>query len=350
MGSREIFLSGRIRAPEVLKRACRLGVLAALVLGFAPSRAAAQNTLSGCQTITLAGTYSLQTGGITASTSPCLIVASDNVTINLSGQALDMTTLGDIAVAISVGDGTTSYVNTTISNGTISTAYTSSLATGAAIEINGGSGLSISGVTVQNLPNSGTACAQTSNLDQNYGTGISISGVTGGTIGPNKVTCYQTGLSVANSSVAKGASGTISGNTLEWNTYYMGGGNQVASGGLVLSNSSGWTVSNNTIEFNGSADPNGTCLTSGTVLTCMAGLQVINGSSGNSISPNNSASSNFVVGIMTGSDTAKNSITSNTALNNGLYDLYEVGHGHGNSFRTNTCATVGGNLSLRACQ
>jgi parallel beta-helix repeat protein len=137
---------------------------------------------------------------------------------------------------------------------------------------------------------------------------------------------------------------------LNWNTYAMAGGTGgIYSGGLVLSNSSGWSVTNNQIEYGGSADPNAGCTPTGVVLSCAFGLQIINGSSGNDVT-GNTVSNNFIGGIMTGSDTAKNNISSNTAMNNGLYDLYEDGQGHGNAFRHNTCITVGGSLSTRACQ
>ena len=341
--------SASIGAPGALKRAFRLAALAALALGFAPSRAAAQATsISTCQTAPL--TASVTLGQSIAAPAgwagPCLTIGADNVTVNLATFTIDVSAEGDVGVAINAG----AFNNTTIDNGTITTNYTTSAAdSSAAIEATGGSILNVSGLTIENLPG-GSACAQVNNSDQNQGTGISINAVAGGTIGPDVVSCYQTGINVQNSSVPRQGAGSISGNTLNWNTYYMGGATtETYSGGLVLSNSSGWTVSNNQIEFTGSVSPSYDCTPTGTVLTCAFGLQIINGSSDNSIT-GNTVSSNFVGGIMTGSDTAKNSIMSNTAINNGIYDLYEVGQGHGNNFRSNTCFSVGGSLTLRACQ
>jgi parallel beta-helix repeat protein len=344
MGLGEMYQSGSI------KRGFRFAALAALALGFAPGRASAQaTTITSCQTapLTTSVTLGQSIAAPTGWAGPCLTVGSDNVTINLATFTIDVSAAGDAGVAINAG----AFNNTTINgNGTITTNYTTSAAdASAAIEATGGSNLNVSGLTIENLPG-GSPCAQINNSDQNYGTGISVNTVAGGTIGPDVVSCYQTGINVQNSSVPRQGAGSISGNTLNWNTYYMGGASsETYSGGLVLSNSSGWTVSNNQIEFTGSVSPSYDCTPTGTVLTCAFGLQIINGSSNNSIT-GNTVSSNFVGGIMTGSDTAKNSIMSNTALNNGLYDLYEVGQGHGNNFRSNTCNSVGGSLTLRACQ
>lgn len=349
MGLRGMYAFGRNSAPAVLKRACRLAALAALALGFAPGRAAAQATMiTSCQASPITTSVTLQQSIVAPAgwTGPCITVGADNLTVNLGSFTIDVSAVGDTGVAVNAA----AFNNTTIVSGTVITNYTTSAADStAAIEATGGSNLTVSGVTLENEPNA-SPCAMTGNTDQNYGTGISVNAVSGGTIGSNSASCFQTGIVVQNSAVPRQGTGSVSGNTLTWNTFAMQGGtSQVNSAGLILSNSSGWSVSSNLIEYAGSTDPNYACSVTGTVLSCAFGLQIINGSSNNDIT-NNTVDSNFVGGIMTGSDTAKNSVQSNTALSNGLYDLYEVGQGHGNNFRHNTCSTVGGNLSLRACQ
>lgn len=349
MGSVNILQSGRFSAPKALKRAFRLAAIAALALGFAPSRAAAQNTLTGCQQITSAGTYVLQPG-FAVNANPCFVVSVDNVEINLNGQTIDMTGYGNSGVAIQTG---TTNNTTIIGGGTIVTAYSSSSA-GAAIEATGGTGLTITGVNIENGLNTNLCLAPsagTASTNQEWGTGISISGVTGASISSNDVCFYQTGISVQNSNIPNRGTGSITGNELNWNTYSMVNGTSgIYSAGLVLSNSSGWTVSQNVIEYNGSMDPSSLCSPTANVLTCSPAVQIINGSSGNTITYNDPVDDNFGPGIMTGSDTSKNSITFNTLGNNDLYDLYEDGAGHGNKFQNNTCGTVGGSLTLsRAC-
>lgn len=347
MRFRTRFFSGQASAPQTLKRVCRLSALALFVLGFAPRPAAAQTPgITACPgTIT---TSVVLGGNITASQSPCITIGADNVTVNLANYSIDMTGVAnpDTAVAIDAG----AHANTTIESGTILTSYSTTAAdTTAAIEASGGSNLNVNNITLTNEP-SVTACVSQSRTNTNYGTGILLNGVTSGSIGSNKVTCYQTGISLQGSNVPRQGTGSIAGNTLTDDTYNMvTGGNAIYSGGLVLSNSSGWSVNNNDIEFTGSYDQSYGCSPVGNVLSCSFALQIINGSSDNTIDTN-TVRNNFVGGIMTGTDTAKNSITGNTVLNNGLYDLYEEGRGHGNNFRNNTCQTVGGNLSQRACQ
>jgi parallel beta-helix repeat protein len=343
MGLRNILLSGGNNAPKALKRACRLGALAALVLGFAPGRAAAQCPGN------ITANYSLS-GNLTATTAdpnPCITVGADNVTVNLAGFTLNVSAQGDAAVAIETGISN----NATIvgGGGTIITAYSSGAAT-AAIDSKGGSNVTVTGVTLANEPGA-TLCSTNARTNTNWGTGISLNAVTGGNLSANIVSCYQTGISVQNSSIPRRGTGTISGNDLEGNTFDMFGSGQggVYSAGLVLTNSSGWTVDGNTIDYNGSEDTNQGCTSNGTtVISCAFGLQIINGSSSNSIT-NNTVNTNFIGGIYTGPATSKNSIIGNTATNNGLYDLYDDSPGHGNAWRKNTCYTAGGSVSPQKC-
>ena len=125
--------------------------------------------------------------------------------------------------------------------------------------------------------------------------------------------------------------------------------NETYSAGLVLSNSSGWSVSGNTITLNGSTDPNANCVSSPpSLITCAFGLQVINASSSNSIS-SNIVNSNFVGGIYTGPDTSGNVVSGNTAEGNGLFDIFDDAPKGSNKWRKNTCMTSGGSLGNHVC-
>lgn len=345
----EIVLSARIGAP--LKKALRLGALAALALGFAPGRAAAQSTnITTCQSNPI--TTSVTLGGdlvaTATDTSPCISVGADGLTVNLAGHKLDISALGDGAVAIETGTSS----NTTIvgNGGTIITDYTSS---GSAIDSTGGTNLTVTGpMSIFNETTPGQLCAYQDG-DKYYGTGISFNGVTGGSIGMITVSCYQNGISVQNSNIPTNGSGSISGNTLTYNTYSMyGGTSEVYSAGLVLSNSSGWSVSGNNIYYDGSRSPNGICTSPSSttgVNTCAFGLQIINGSSSNSLT-GNTVDSNFSGGIYTGPDTTGNSIISNIAQTNGQWDLWDDAPAHhANTWHRNTCGTAGGTLNPHSC-
>jgi parallel beta-helix repeat protein len=349
MGSANI-QSGRFSAPKALKRAFRLAAIAALTLSFAPSRAAAQTP--GCPQGPLTSNLTLTADitATTADTTPCITIGADNVTLNLGGHTINITALGDTGVAISTG--TTN--NTTIigNNGTIKTEYSSALAANTgAIESTGGTNLSISGVTLQNLPGGNPCLTVGTDPDTNWGMGISANGVTGATIGSNTISCYAFGIYIQSSAIPSGAPGSISGNNLSFNAYYMAGGPEIYSAGLVLSNSSGWSVSGNTIQDNGSPSPNGICTspTSGTgVNTCAFGLQIINGSTSNTIS-SNTVDSNFVGGIYAGPDTSGNTFSLNTALTNALWDVWDDAPSHANSWHRNTCGSAGGTLNSHMC-
>lgn len=342
MGLRAIFRSDWIGAPRILKRAGYLAAVALFALGFLPSRAAAQ----GCPgTIT---SDLILTGNITAAAggqNPCIVIGASGLTVNLAGYTIDVSAMGNTGVAIS--NGTNS--NTTIvgNGGNIITDYTtSSAASTGAIESTGGTNLTVTNVAFLNEPN-GSQCGDT-RTDTNWGNGISLDAVGGATVSGNSITCFQNGISVANSSIPRKGVGSITGNTLTYNNFDMQSQNGVYSSGLVLSNSSGWTVSGNTIEYNGSYDPNDTCQSNvPNLISCAFGLQIIQNSSGNTIE-SNTVNNNYVGGIYTGPTTSKNVIKDNTVLNN-LFDLWDDAPAHSNRWTKNTCTSVGGTLSSRDC-
>jgi hypothetical protein len=361
MGSGNILQSGRFGAPKALKRAFRLAALAALVLGFAPRRAAAQ-TPACPGTITQNLTLTADIVANTSDTSPCITVGNNGLTINLGNYKIDVSSFGNAGVAISTG--ATNNTSIVATGGTIITAYTSGATSStAAIQASGGSGLTISGVNILNEWNTETTLSLCQNPRsgapvtppnpvQEYGTGISLSNVTGATIGSNYVCFYQYGVYVQGSTIPSTGSGTISGNTLNWDAYNMSGStNEIYSAGLVLDGSNGWTVNGNTIYQDGSASAGGTCVspssTSG-LNTCSWALQVINGSSSNSLSSNDTEY-NFIGGIYTGVDTSGNKITGNTSLNNFSYDMWDDAPSHANAWHHNTCSTEGGTLPAHTC-
>ncbi len=351
MGSGNTLPSGRFSAPKALKRAFRLAALAALALGFAPGRAAAQTTtmtIYDCQSAPITNSVVLGNDIIAPSgwSGPCITIGQDGLTVDLSTFTLDVSATGSPTVAIENG----SHNNTTItsSGGTIDTNFSPG-STASAIDSQGGVGLAINNVTLQNEPG-GTACAQNARTTSNGGTGISINGATGANISGNFVYCYQTGISVQNSSIPRKGTGAISGNFLEQDSYDLSQGTSgLNSAGMVLGNSSGWTVSGNTIEYDGSFDKSNSCTYDATTLTmsCQYALQVLNASTGNDVSTN-TVSDNFGGGIYADSTTSGNKFLSNTVQNNTVPDIYDAGS-H-NAWRKNICSSAGGNLSSRACQ
>ena len=332
-----------------------LGSVIVLALMFLPSTAAAQGNIAACgTTISTAGTYTLTTNLTAASGSgPCITIGVGGVTVDLTNGAttytIDVTQEGDSGVGVDAGN----YVNTTIENGTILTDYTTSSAdTSAAIEVAGGSGLTITGVHVINEPN-GTECGTTQRTNSGYGTGISVSSVSGANISGNSAYCYEYGIYVQGSAIPSKGTGNIAGNDLEGDTFQMSTtSGEVYSAGLVLSASSGWTVSGNTVAYNGSWDDTSleTCSSAiGSLITCSFGLQIVNASSGNSIT-SNSVYQNFIGGIYTGPDTSGNKIIGNT-LSNPDYDMYDSAPVRSNTWRRNTCTSGinGGTVPKNAC-
>lgn len=346
MGLRRFALSGRMFTPQILKQACCLCAALLFAVAIFPGRAAAQQACPG--EITANFTLTQDVTALAGGQNPCIIVGADNLTVNLGNYTINVSNLGDTGVAIATG--TTS--NTTIvgNGGQIVTDYADSGAAGtSAIEASGGTNLTITGVKLVNEPN-GSPCTQ-GRTDENWGAGVTIDTVTGATVSGNTVSCFQTAISVQNSAIPRQGNGSISGNTLTDNIYDMNTAQQsgVYSAGLVLSNSSGWSVTGNTIEYNGSDDKNATCVSSPpSEISCSFGLQVLNNSNGNSIQ-SNTVNSNYVGGIYTGPTTSKNTIAGNTALVNGIYDLYDDAPAHSNSWHHNTCNTVGGSLSAHTC-
>lgn len=349
MGSGSLFLARWARAPRILRRAGLLAAVALFSLCLFPSRAAAQTP--ACPG-TVNGDYILS-GNIVATsadTSPCITVTGDGHTINLAGYTIDITNLnGGAGVAIETG--TTN--NTTIvgNGGQIVTAYTST-AVGTAIDSQGGTNLSISGITFSN-DSATNPCTSQSRTNLNYGVGITLNGVTGATVSANTLSCYQTGISVQNSVIPRRGTALVSGNNMTDETFDMAQANQsgVYSAGIVLSNASGWSVENNYISYSGSTDENSTCVpasSSTSLISCSFALQIITGSSGNSITGNN-VFSNFSGGIYTGPDTSKNKILSNNVVGNTGYDLFDDAPNHSNAWRKNTCSSEGGNVSPQRC-
>jgi parallel beta-helix repeat protein len=352
MGSVDILQSGRFSALRALNRAFRLAAIAALALGFAPSRAAAQTTttttINDCQATPITTNVVLGNNIIASSgwTGPCITVGADGLTIDLSTFTLDVSQTGSPTVAIENG----THNNTTItsSGGTIITNFPYG-STASAIDSQGGINLSITSVTLENEPGN-TPCALTFRTTTNGGTGISISSMTGASISANTVYCYQTGIFVQNSAIPRKGTGNISGNNLHDNSYDMKQGTAgVNSAGLILNNSSGWTVSGNTIDYNGSYDANSGCTYDATtnVMSCAFALQVVNSSSGNDVS-NNTVNNNFGGGIYADATTSSNKFVGNTVLNNTVPDIFDEGSHNG--WHKNVCTSAGGNLGPNACQ
>jgi hypothetical protein len=357
MGLANVKVSRSSAAGRFFRRTLGLGSLTLLALVFLPGTAAAQTAVTCGSTLATPNTVYTLSGTISGTSGTCLTITASNVTLNLSGYSIDMTGAGSTAVAISVA---ASATNATIENGTIDMDYPSTTSTvggPAAIEASGASGLSINDMTISNgstaSPCNPSAGAQ--NTSEYYGTGISLTNVAGASIGTNTVSCFQYGIYVLDSTVPSNVTGLISGNTVQGNTWYMTIGSQkVLSGGIVIDGSNGWTVQGNFLYYNGGPDNiTGGCGNTGTgqLITCQFSLQVINGSSGNTVTLNQ-VQHGFTGGIYAGPDVSNNSFTGNTLVSFPLYGLFSSAPRKlKNSWSGNSCtvAPIGGTVSHKAC-
>jgi parallel beta-helix repeat protein len=271
---------------------------------------------------------------------PCIVVGADNLTINLNGHTLDVSALGDSAVAIDIG----SHSGTTVvgNGGAIVTAYASSAAA-AAIHISGGSATTITGVIMTNAP---SACSTTGSPQANgYGTAIRIENATGASVTANQISCFLVGIAVANSVVPRRGTGVVSGNTLTNNT----NPSLLGAAGILLQSSSGWSIENNQITFSGSNLPTGCKSSTGQLQDCSPALQLLGNASNNEITNGNQVRSNYGPGIYAQAGTSGNRITNNTALFNPTGDLWDDNPTRSNFWNRNTCGLEVGSVAPQKC-
>ncbi len=282
-------------------------------------------------------------GDLTATasdTNPCIVVGADNLTINLNGHTLDVSALGDSAVAIDTGghSGTTIVGN----GGSIITAYASSAAA-SAIHASGGSATTITGVIMTNAP---ATCPTSGNQQANgFGTAIRIENASGASVTANQITCYLVGIAVVNSVVPRRGTGLLSGNILTNNT----NPSLLGAAGIVLQASSGWSVQNNQITFSGSNLPSGCKSSTGQLQDCSPALQLLQNASNNEISSGNQVRSNYGPGIYAQAGTSGNRITNNTALFNPTGDLWDDNPTRSNFWNKNTCGLEVGSVAPQKC-
>src|SRR5579885_2160946 len=197
-------------------------------------------------------------GDLTATasdTNPCIVVGADNLTINLNGHTLDVSALGDSAVAIDTGghSGTTIVGN----GGSIITAYASSAAA-SAIHASGGSATTITGVTMTNAP---ATCPTSGNQQANgFGTAIRIENASGASVTANQITFSGSNLP----SGCKSSTGQLQDCSPALQLLQNASNNEINSGNQVRSNygpgiyaqagTSGNRITNNTALFNPTGD------------------------------------------------------------------------------------------------
>jgi hypothetical protein len=335
--------------PRVLvsQSSLALGGLLLLALALFPAPVAAQGACPG----TITQNYTLS-GDLTASatdSNPCITVAADNVMVNLAGHTLDVSALGNSAVAIETG--VTNNTAIVGGGGKVVTAYSAdSTVPAAAIDTQGGQNVTVTGVDVWNVTSSCTPgnASSTNQRNLNFGTAISVSNVTGASISSNDIECYRVGITVSASNIPRGSTGDISGNILINNTYNnSAAATTVVSAGILLDSSSGWTIQNNNGSYNGSLDGSYACASEAT--GCSPAIQLTGTSTGNSVL-SNSVYNNLGPGIYTGPVTYRNKIQTNIATNNALADLWDAVPPHSsNNWNKNTCGTELGSVSPQKC-
>jgi parallel beta-helix repeat protein len=325
-----------------------LGALALFALALFPTPAAAQTTCPG----TITGNLILS-ADIVASAgdlNPCITVGGDGLMVNLSGYTIDISALGNAGVAIDTGN--TSGTAIVGAGGEIVTAYTATSSTVAAITTASSTNITVTGLKIWNVTSSCTPgdTGSTNQRNLNAGNAMLMSNITGGSINTNDIECYQTGITVSASDIPRKGTGDISNNNFVNNTYNnSAAGTSVASAGLVLDSSSGWTIQNNFASYNGSLDGSFSCV----VLDpgCFAAIRLTGTSNGNSVLTNN-VYDNFGPGIYTGPSTSRNKIQSNTNIfANAVYDLWDDVPPHSsNNWNKNSCPDGAlGSVSPQRC-
>lgn len=313
-----------------------LGLIVAWGILEWPAALKAQNCPG---TITTGFTLSSNLTATSNDSNPCISIGADNITINLNGNTLDISALGDSGVAIE----TNGHFGITIvgNGGTILTGYTSSSAA-QAIHISGASGNTVTGIT---FTNNQSTCSTTGNTPANgFGTAILVENASGAAVTSNKIYCYLVGIAVANSAVPRRGTGQIAGNTLTNNT------NPTLLGAAIqLSGSSGWTIENNQATYNGGNLTNGCKDSSGHLSNCSAALQLINNSHDNEITNLNFVHTNYGPGIYAASGTSGNRITSNDAQFNPTGDLWDDNPTRTNFWNKNTCGLEVGSVAPQKC-
>ncbi|HEV2387653.1 MAG TPA: right-handed parallel beta-helix repeat-containing protein [Candidatus Acidoferrales bacterium] len=351
MTANSISLSPRTAATAIGRNWFRILLLGTIFLfGLAPRRVAAQampcpgpvTTITG--NVNLTGTMTPPAGWI----GPCIILENDGLTVNLAGFSIDVSSLGDAGVAIDTT--TTNNAAILATGGSIITAYSTSAAL-SAIESEGGTNLTITGVSILNKPGA-TLCTLTAR-NQNWGAGITLASLTSANISTNTIECYQTGISISNSAIPRRATGLVSGNMLQNDEYTNSSLPFALGAGLVLSNSSGWSIQNNFITYDGSLNASLGCSDLPASPTtdptdCSPAVELLGGSSGNTIS-GNAVNSNFAPGIFTASTTSGNKILNNTLFGNSIADLWDAAPPHSNAWRGNTCTVALGNVAPQKC-
>jgi len=334
-----------------LSRTLGTGALVLFVATCFPGHAAAQ-TITGCSATPLMANATLA-GNITASNTdptPCLTVGADNVMVNLAGYTLDVSALGNNAIAIETG--TTSNTGILGGGGKIVTAYSGNpTSPSEAIDTQGGNNTTITNVTFWNVTSSCTPgdSNSTNQRNLNFGTAIRMTNVTGASISANDIECYRTGIVVSGSDVPRKGTGMISGNTLINETYNNVAANtSITSAALILDSSSGWTIQMNNVTYSGSPDGSYGCGSSAT--GCTAAIELTGTSNGNSVINNSQVTLNFGPGIGTGPLTYRNKIQQNYAPYNAVADLWdEVPPHSSNNWNKNTCQSELGSVSPQKC-
>lgn len=320
-------LFGR-RARRITAASGPLVVAAALVAAAltAPSASAAPTPVSGCHMLSASGAYAL-TADLAVVDGSCIAITASDVKLDLAGHTISCTGsgfAGSCQVPASVAsEGIRVAPNLTgvvVSGpGTIS-----GFDTGVAIQ---DSNTLVKGITATGPGCDPASCARP------FSTGIIVLGRSGVSLSNNAVSNHAFGLRVDSVPCPEGdAACVLNGNTVHDNNCQ----------GILLVASSGYTLTRNVARSNGAAP----CSPRG-------GITLVFGSTGNTISNNNSSNNNGF-GIRTGfgngigPQTSGNHILNNTATGNALADLSQV-DGENSWNDNNECNTDDGTVPGSVC-
>ena len=221
----------------------------------------------------------------------CIRFGASRITLNLNGKTVDIRPLGMAGRAI-VSMGMSDV--TVVGPGTVKTMYDNPTLSPRAIRIQDTTNFAFVNVKVMNLD----AAGQPIPAGSRVGRGMDLDHVTGARVTGDEVAFYGRGIYLVNSNAAPDFD-TIAFNHTHDNTIDI-----ARSFGIGLMASSGWNITGNRVNRNGSR------------VNVQAGIQIQANSFGNTVSGNR-ANRNRGGGISVDANSTGNTIEGNVALYNG---------------------------------
>lgn len=316
----------------------RVWLVLAMLMGFAvilpatAQPALAATSVTACGPISAPGAYEL-TGDITSVFMTCIQITASDVTLSLNQHTISCVgpgfmgscqTFGPGPIGIGVGPGVTGVAV---------------MGPGVVTGFDTGIHVSSSNALIKRVEVSGPTCISPFLCDRPDSVGIEAGGVSGVNLLQNTVHNFADGIHLDEVTCPGGSASCV----LNGNTAYDNSSLPIPCHGITLNATTGYTLTRNITHNNGENGFEN------------AGIYVVNGSTGNIITNNNS-SNNLGFGVAaSGPGTSGNNFVNNVALGNTnlppIYgDLGEVdGAGPNTWNHNNTCNTEVGTVPPGVC-